>query len=79
MLIFLKEKVCSIKFCCCCCCFTAPAKPKKPTVLRTETDEVNVMYNFDSGGGYTYEFRVMYRKKCELLSPISYLFSSLSV
>lgn len=50
-----------------CCCFTAPAKPKKPTVSGTAIDKVNVIYNFDIGGGYTHEFRVMYRKKCELL------------
>lgn len=42
---------------------SAPAKPKKPTVTGTAVDAVNVIYNFDIGGGYTHEFRVMYRKK----------------
>ena len=63
---FLMGIVCGINFCCC-CCFTAPAKPRRPTVSGTAIDEVNVIYNFDVGGGYTHEFRVMYRKKCELL------------
>lgn len=47
-------------------CFSAPAKPEKPTVSGTAVDAVNVVYNFGIGGGYTHEFRVMYRKKCEL-------------
>lgn len=46
--------------------FTAPAKPNKPTVTGTAIDTVNVIYNFGIGGGYTHDFRVMYRKKCKL-------------
>lgn len=47
--------------------FTAPAKPRKPTVVGTAVDKVKVTYEFGLGGGYTHEFRVMYRKKCKLL------------
>ncbi|KAL9959377.1 hypothetical protein ACROYT_G032696 [Oculina patagonica] len=42
---------------------SAPAKPEKPTVVGTKVDSVKVTYNFGLGGGYTHEFRVMYRKK----------------
>lgn len=42
---------------------SAPAKPNKPTVTGTAIDTVNVIYNFGIGGGYTHDFRVMYRKK----------------
>ena len=43
--------------------FLAPAKPEKPTVDRIAVDKAKVTYNFGLGGGYTYGFLVMYRKK----------------
>lgn len=43
--------------------FIAPAKPAKPGAEGTDIDAVKVTYNFATGGGYTHEFRVMYRKK----------------
>ena len=48
------------------CLFTAPAKPEKPTVMVTgEPSVFNVMYNFGIGGGWTHEFKVLYRKEGE--------------
>ena len=46
--------------------FTAPAKPAKPGAEGTDIDKVKITYNFNVGGGYTHEFRVMYRKKSKL-------------
>ena len=48
------------------CLFTAPAKPEKPTVVVTgEPAAFNVTYNFGVGGGWTHEFKVLYKKKGE--------------
>lgn len=60
---FLMGVVCDINIFC--CCFIVFVKLKKLIVLGIVIDKVNVIYNFDIGGGYIYEFRVMYRKKCE--------------
>jgi len=42
---------------------SAPAKPEKPTAVATGKDVISVMYNFGVGGGWTHEFKVLYRKK----------------
>jgi len=45
---------------------SAPAKPEKPTVTVTgEPSVFKVTYNFGVGGGWTHEFKVLYRKKGE--------------
>ncbi|XP_020621934.1 hemicentin-1-like isoform X3 [Orbicella faveolata] len=45
---------------------SAPAKPEKPTVVVTgEPAAFNVTYNFGVGGGWTHEFKVLYKKKGE--------------
>ena len=46
--------------------FTAPAKPENPTVVAAgEPAAFIVTYNFGIGGGWTHEFKVLYRKKGE--------------
>lgn len=44
---------------------SAPAKPEKPTVVATGKDAMSVIYHFAVGGGWTHEFKVLYRKKGE--------------
>ncbi|RMX60520.1 hypothetical protein pdam_00001439 [Pocillopora damicornis] len=44
----------------------APAKPLKPTVKQIPgKNAFNVTYNFAVGGGWTLEFKVLYRKEAE--------------
>lgn len=43
----------------------APAKPKAPTVVQSLKGSFTVTYNFEVGGGWTSEFKVLYRKKGE--------------
>ena len=47
------------------CFLSAPRKPANPSVESIAVDKVRVTYNYSFGGGYTHEFLVMYRKKCE--------------
>lgn len=42
---------------------SAPAKPKAPTVVPSLQGSFTVTYNFEVGGGWTSEFKVLYRKK----------------
>ncbi|XP_074608784.1 hemicentin-1-like [Acropora palmata] len=42
---------------------SAPAKPKAPTVVPSFQGSFTVTYNFEVGGGWTSEFKVLYRKK----------------
>ncbi|XP_068714967.1 neuroglian-like isoform X2 [Montipora foliosa] len=44
---------------------SVPAKPKVPEVVESGEGAVTVTYNFDVGGGWTSEFKVLYRKKGE--------------
>ena len=48
-----------------CSNLSVPAKPKVPEVVESGEGAVNVTYKFDVGGGWTREFKVLYRKKGE--------------
>ena len=48
-----------------CFVFSAPAKPLKPIVQQIGNGAVNVTYNFAVGGGWTHEFKVLYKMKGE--------------
>lgn len=45
------------------CLFSAPAKPDRPTVVETGKHVVNLKYNYGIGGGWTHQFKVLYRKQ----------------
>ncbi|XP_073228624.1 fibronectin type III domain-containing protein-like [Porites lutea] len=43
----------------------APAKPDRPTVVETGKHVVSLKYNYGIGGGWTHQFKVLYRKQVE--------------
>ena len=45
------------------CMFLAPAKPDRPTVVGTGKHVVSLKYNYGIGGGWTHQFKVLYRKQ----------------
>ena len=45
------------------CMFSAPAKPDRPTVVETGKHVVSLKYNYGIGGGWTHQFKVLYRKQ----------------